>query len=486
MSPDPAGWGVHIGKTRLTARDRLTAPDWFDRATALLTTLVVAFRLLRPAPAELMQPDSQTYLDFAASRTAGYPLFLRFVEHLPGGLDVLPWLQLGLYGFAAWCLAGAFRRLTDSQVAGFLLLVLLLGNGQVTRFSFMMMTESLFLSCLMLLLALFCGLVRMPRWQTLVLASLAAGVAVLIRPAGYALLASLPVAAWWSWRGEVPARQIVPAAALPCLLALGFGVAAYHAEHGLWRTQSFLGSNLFGKAAAIVDASLPGHDPDTIAWMAATVAPDRAVIDRAPTAFDRFRLMVPYYDIWRLQTLYKPLPARTGTPNDTIALDRTMLDLSLEIIQAAPGAYLSDLALNYAALWCLPDAMTHAELARFRAFLAELGPLPKLGQYPPWHQEHNDVAIWGLRGFMMAALASTLWWGWRVAASTFTSTPLSPLARLGFVAGLLVHASFLLTAALQAGLPRYTWSMWPALSILFVSGMLELWGRGRRLGFGAQ
>jgi hypothetical protein len=454
---------------------------WFAPATALLTLLVVGVQLLRPAPAELMQADSQSYLGFTASRTAGYPLFLRLVEHLPGGLLGVPWLQFGFYGAAAWFLAGAFRRPSGSNIGAGLLLILLLGNVQVTQLSFMILTESLFLSCLMLLLALFCRLVQTPRWPTLALASLVAGCAILIRPAGYALLVSLPVVAWWSWRGALPARQTVLAAAVPCLAALGFGMATYHAEHGLWRTQSFAGSNLFGKAGAVVDVTRPTANPDSIRWIAATVAPDRAVIDRAPTLSDRFRLMVPYYDVWRWHTLYQALPARTGTPSDDpVALDQAMFRLSLDVIASAPAAYLGDVALNYAALWWLPDAMTHRQLSDFRALVASLGPLPHLGRYPAWHREHNDFVIWTLHGFMIAALASSLWWAWRLLASAFTSTPLPPLVRLGFLAGLLVHATFLLTAAATGGIPRYAWAMWPALSILFVSGLLACWQSFRR------
>jgi hypothetical protein len=350
---------------------------------------------------------------------------------------------------------------------------LLLGNGQVTRLSFMIMTESLFLSCLMLLLALLCRLVQTPRWPALALASLVAGSAVLIRPAGYALLVSLPVVSWWSWRGALPLMQAVFAAMVPGLVVLGSGMVAYHAQHGLWRTQSFVGRNLFGKAGAVVDVTREGADPKTIGWIAATVAPDRAVIDRAPTAFDRFRLLVPYYDVWRWRTLDEALPARTGTPrDDPAALDHAMFRLSLDVIASAPIAYLGDVALNYAALWWLPDAMTHRQLANFRAFIASLGPLPDLIRYPAWHREHSDVGIWMLHGFMMAALASSFWWAWRLAASAVTRTPASSLARLGFVIGLLVQASFLLTASLQAGIPRYVWAMWPAISILFVSGVL--------------
>ena len=156
-----------------------------------------------------------------------------------------------------------------------------------------------------------------------------------------------------------------------------------------------------------------------------------------------------------------------------------MFRLSLDVIASAPIAYLGDVALNYAALWWLPDAMTHRQLANFRAFIASLGPLPDLIRYPAWHREHSDVEIWMLHGFMMAALASSFWWAWRLAATAITRTPASSLARLGFVTGLLVQASFLLTASLQAGIPRYVWAMWPAISILFVSGVLEGLRRAR-------
>ena len=281
---------MHDDDPNAARRPANGAPGWFGHVTALFTALVVGFQLVRLAPAELMQADSRSYLSFSAVATAGYPLFLRFVEHLPGGLLGLPWLQLGFYGVTAWLLASSFRRVSDSNFGGGLLLVLLLGNGQVTRLSFMIMTESLFLSCLMLLLALFCRLVQTPRWPALALASLVAGSAVLIRPAGYALLVSLPVVSWWSWRGALPLMQAVFAAMVPGLVVLGSGMVAYHAQHGLWRTQSFVGRNLFGKAGAVVDVTREGADPKTIRWIAATVAPDRAVIDRAPTAFDRFRL----------------------------------------------------------------------------------------------------------------------------------------------------------------------------------------------------
>ena len=453
-------------------RPRPRQLDWFFCSTLLFTISVVAFELLQAPPAALMQVDSQSYLDFAAERTAAYPLFLRFVEYLPGGLRDLPPIQLGLYALATLFLCCEFRKLSESRFASGLLLILLLGNAQVTRLTFMIMTEALFLCCLMLLLALCCRLVRKPWWQTLVMASFAVGLAALIRPAGYALIISLPVIACWCWRDALPAWRAVLAAALPYLATLGLGMIAYHTEHGLWRTETFVGRTLLGKAAAIVDANPTENEPKIIRSIAAAVAPDRAVIDRAPTVFDRFRLIVPYYDLWRYGRVYDIVAGQAGIPkSDVVALDRRMEAVSFEIIATAPTAYLADVALNYGALWWLPDAMTQAQLAHFRALVAALEPLPDLGRYPPWHRDHSDAVIWALHGFMSIAFAVSLWWGFYLIASVVCGTPLPPLARIGVLAAILVHASFLLTASVEAGLPRYAWVLWPALSVLFVSGL---------------
>jgi hypothetical protein len=111
--------------------------------------------------------------------------------------------------------------------------------------------------------------------------------------------------------------------------------------------------------------------------------------------------------------------------------------------------------------------------------VAAFEPLPDLGHYPPWHRDHSDAVIWALHGFMVTASAVSLWWGFYLIASVVRGTPLPPLARLGIVAAILVHASFLLTAAVEAGLPRYAWALWPALSILFVSGLVACLPPGR-------
>ena len=459
-----------------TVRPAETVRDWTVWALALLAALAVAVPLLRPAPAALIQQDSAGYLAFDAARTAGYPLLLRLVEQLPGGLDALPGLQLAAYGAAALCLALAFRRLAGSRIAAGLLLLVLLGNPQVTRLSFMVMTEAPFLACLALVLALVCRLLLRPRWQVLALVSLVAGIAVLIRPAGYALVMLLPLVAFWSWRDGLPAIRSALAAALPYLVVLGCGMVAYHAAHGSWRTQNFLAkSNLFGKAAAIADPALPVKDRALVALIAVAVAPDRAMIDRAPGLFGRYLMLTAYYDAWHFRMLPGPIAAQAGiAPGDPAALDAKLLDLAVEIIAADPLAYLGDAAQSYAALWWMPDALTHAELARFDAFLAAAGPLPDIGRYPDWHQPHSDLLILGLRGFMLAALASSLWWAWRFAVSLVRRRRQPPLDRLGAACALAVHASFVLTALLQAGIPRYVWALWPALAVLVVAGATAL------------
>ena len=444
----------------------------FDVLAALAVAGFVLCRLILPAPATLIQADSSSYLEFLPFRTAGYPLLLRLIRHLPGGLDLIPALQLGLYGLAAWFFAMRFRALTGT-ISAALLLVMLLANTQVIALGFMIMTDMPAIALVTAALALVAGLAKRPSVPGLALLSLIIGLGAMIRPVAEMQLVVVPLAWWWCRR---TARVPVLAAAaigpfLACWLA---GITLFHAEHGLWRSEVFLGDNLIGKAALVVDRDVPSRRPEVMLWIADQVEADQQAIAKAPTFFDRFRLQGPYYDIWIWHMMQHGLPQQLGlAPDDLVGLDRAMTQFSIEIIAARPSAYLSDVALNDAALWWLPDAMTDAELTRFRSLLAQLEPLPDLGTYPPWHREHGTIAVWLLHGFMMLALAASVVapmlasWRW------LRGGIVAPALKLATAAALMVHAQFLATAALQAGMPRYSWGMWPAVALLAVT-MLSL------------
>ncbi|MBV9552894.1 MAG: hypothetical protein JO032_08900, partial [Alphaproteobacteria bacterium] len=68
----------------------------------------------------------------------------------------------------------------------------------------------------------------------------------------------------------------------------------------------------------------------------------------------------------------------------------------------------------------------------------------------------------------------SLGWGWRAAAGVVSRTRLSPLARLGALTALIVHVTFVLTGALQSGMPRYIWAMWPGLAIMAITGVVAV------------
>ncbi|CAK0776848.1 membrane hypothetical protein [uncultured Gammaproteobacteria bacterium] len=253
------------------------------------------------------------------------------------------------------------------------------------------------------------------------------------------------------------------AAIVPVTLVLALSTAAYHDRHGQWRTQSFLGSNLYGKAVRWAAADISSTRPQVMTWIAATTEPERRRLEAVPNWRDRFLLLAPYYDVWRWRTVFIDLPQRAGMGGaDLVALDALMLDLAKEILVARPLDYLGDVGLNLAALWTMPDALTAEDAAGFlsRADVTvgsfRTGTEPQIRPLP---------LVLSLRVALALALASSLLAPLWAGLAWLRRRPIPPSLAVATLAALTIHANFLLTAALQAGLPRYVWPMWPAMAV---------------------
>lgn len=432
------------------------------RGLVILTVLVAAFAIgwaaaLPGTPG--LWPDSESYLDFAPHRSPGYPAFLALVP-----LAAVPAVQLALFAGALLFLAEAVRRLTGSVIAGAAVVVLIFANAELVAYVDWVLSESLFASLAMVALgclALALGHANPARW--LAACALAVGAAILVRPAGYPLLV-LPALAWLLTPPRRPLGLV--AAVAPTMAVLALGALTMVAVHGVWSTQSFLGNNLIGKAARLADPALDGPHPEVVAAMAAAVDPDRPALAAVEHWRDRFLVLVPLYDLWRWDRLWPALPDLAGT-DDPAAVDRVARDASLGVIAARPGAYAADVGLNWLALWTLPNHMTAKEAAAFDARLAALDPRPSLMPRP--RQVRGGVWIWGRRLVLAAGLVATVVAGAVALRALVRRQSLAPVWGLALSAAVVVQGSLLLTALLQAGLPRYVWSAWPSLVVLVVA-----------------
>src|SRR5437764_1242128 len=133
------------------------------------------------SPVAAMTPDSDSYLNFYPVRSAGYPAFLK-VFGVQGAVLVQP----ALFALALGFFAIETLRLTSSLVVPITLCALMVLNPEINKLHLMIMTESIFLTLLVVFLAGLVRLARRPDLSAAALISIAAGLAATVRPTGYA------------------------------------------------------------------------------------------------------------------------------------------------------------------------------------------------------------------------------------------------------------------------------------------------------------
>ena len=111
-------------------------------------------------------PDSNGYLyffsgtDVGANRVAGYPVFLLLMSNLKFSLTQIGYIQLGIFVLSFYFLLDSLLKFGISKLIVGLLFVGLLINPFFNKFHFMMLTESLSFSFLLIFLGLIMSLLR--------------------------------------------------------------------------------------------------------------------------------------------------------------------------------------------------------------------------------------------------------------------------------------------------------------------------------------
>ncbi len=197
----------------------------------------LAFLPLLPSQPETTQ-DSAGFLQFAADRTAAYPMFLALIGRLPGALSVLPVVQLAVLCGSTLLFSIAVDRLTGSLVCAVAALLLILGHYEVVKYCVRVMSDALFISLLAALLGCIMFSLATNRLGWMAAASAFLGAAIAVRPAGEALLVMLPILYARAWflhdrRALTMGAMILPGAAMALL-----SLAAYHQRHDTWNPSS--------------------------------------------------------------------------------------------------------------------------------------------------------------------------------------------------------------------------------------------------------
>lgn len=446
----------------------------------IVISLCVGYALyclsIQPA-GPITTPDSALYVSFSPIVPLGYPAFL-WVVGARGAVVLQPIVYAASLGLLGREVLRASQQLwlAVAVIAACMLV------PQVAGFHGTILTESLFLSAVVAVLALTIRFVHYPSWRLLVLIAIIVGLSATIRRTGFALLPVLVIAALQQARrlkGSQPALFLVAAVA-PFAVVVAIEQAVAPTVHA-GQASSLMGRHLFAKAA-LLDArpALPTGDPLRSALddhLETRYAPVRQLLARAPQ--DVRAVLALYYETC-LQgpcaDTERALMAGWGESQQTATLGRA----GLARVTRAPLGFVRLAALHYRSLWTV-DRLRHPKLA------AALGGFVEANRPLPFEQEalrlqpgrpmdlpvservrYLQYAVTGMALFT-AALAML---GMIGAGGALQLPPMWAAASL---AALVAHGGLLFTALLAAGFSRFTLGLWPAITTATLLGLWAAW-----------
>ncbi len=451
---------------------------------AAVISLCVSYALycLFTQPAgPITQPDSAQYLSFSPIRPLGYPLFLSVI-----GARGAMFVQPILYAAALAYLGRETVRATRRAVLAVAVVLAGMVVPQLADFHASILSESVFLSALVLVLALVVRFVYRPSWNLLVPIAAVVGVTATVRRTGYAwvpVLLIMVLSQRHRLKGSLVAFFGVAALA-PFLFIVATELAVAPMFHPSG-TSSLTGRHLFAKAA-LIDA--PPAPPATDAvrrslddHLTTRYAPIRELLARAPR---RVRAVMTIYYETCLQgpcvdASRAVMPGR-AEPEQTRALG----EAATSRLARAPLAFAGLTALHLESLWTVERLRHPDTAAALGQFIEANRPLPfehEAFNLEPGVPMALPTAQWvryvqpgvSALGLFTAALALA----GLVAAVGGRRLP--PLLCVASLAALVAHGSLVFTALLAAGLARFTIGLWPAVmtaALFGVWGITVAWG----------
>ena len=439
----------------------------------------VLFCLLTMPAAPIAAPDSAGYLGFAPIRALGYPLFVK-VLGAKGAIVAQP----VLFAIAlAWLGLEALRATSSLLLAAGIVLASI-SVPDLRMYHASILTESLFMTGLVMFLAAAIRFVREPSPANAALAAILAGLTPSVRGTGLPLLPVLPIMVLLQWRRLAARRASTLAVAIVPALALVVGerfiARAVHREN----LTSLMGRHAYAKAALIEAPPPPMPSPDPLRaslekHLDVACAPIRDLINGAPSNL-RVVLTV-YYEVC-LQGPCVPELGRTG-PSSQASVNDVLASVAFERIARAPLEFATLTARHYRSLWTVNKAGHPGTAAAVNAFIASHRPLPferdafalrpedtgssEFRPYEPVRFVQPIVIVigWLTGGFALLGLAAAVSL-WRLSSQALA---------VACLASLTAHGGLLFSALFAPGISRYTIGMWPAIMTAVLFGAWWAW-----------
>ena len=442
---------------------------------ALCAAYAIYCLITNPA-GPITTPDSIHYLNMTPNVPLGYPFFLT----ITGGAGAT--IAQPIIFAAALALLG--REIVRTARSTWLAIAVIAGCmvvPQIREYHASILSESLFLSLLVLFLGFSIRFAYYPTWRLMVVVAVTVGLAAIVRRTGFAFVPVMLVMVLLQrhhLRGS-QAWLFFVAALAPFGVIVGSEQVLAPIVHA-GAPSSLLGRHLFAKAA-LIDAPPPPPSQDPVRraldeQMETSLAPIRAMLARAP------------YSVRGVLTIYYETCLQGGCADEARALTRekdearqteVMGAAGLARIRRAPLNFLKLTWLHYGSLWTV-NRLRHPDTApALNAFLAAHRPLPfehyalALGpdrtlQFEP--SPHVRYAQWGI--LVIAAFTGVLAISGIIAAAL--GLRLTPAFVAACSAALAAHSGLVLTALLAAGFTRFLLGLWPGLVVACVFGAYAL------------
>jgi hypothetical protein len=435
-------------------------------------------------------PDSFHYLNMTPIVPLGYPFFLQLSG--AGGAIVA---QPLVFSTALALLGREVIRTTGNTWLAVAIIAGTIAIPQIREYHASILSESLFLSTLIVFLALVVRFMHYPTWRLMVLVAMTAGVAVVIRRTGAALAPVMLVmvllqrrhlrAEFGSPSASAPRTSpLLGQAGLFFVAALAPFAAIVAAEQVMapiihaGAPSSLLGRHLFAKAALIDAPPAPAAAADALPKGGDDAI--RAALDnQLENAFAPIRSMLAGApgNVRGVLTIYYETCLQGGCADQARAATRETIEATqTEVmgaagsarIRRAPWQFMRLTWLHYGSLWTI-NRLRHPDTANdLNAFLAAHRPLPyeelalSLGPDRTLEFTGSEYVRYAQYAMTVVAIVTGLLALTGLAAA-IARPHLPPLVGTACVSALTAHAGLLLTALLAAGFTRFLLGLWPAL-----------------------
>ena len=428
-------------------------------------------------------PDSFHYLNMTPIVPLGYPFFL-LLTGARGAIIVQP-----LLFSAALALLG--REVIRTTRSTWLAVSIIAGTivvPQLREYHASILSESLFLSLLVVFLALVVRFMRFPTWRLMVFIAITVGLAVTVRRTAFAFFPVLLVMVLLQRRhlsGVGSLRPVAPLFFVAALAPFAVIVAAEQVMAPIIHAgapSSLLGRHIFAKAA-LIDA------PDSAATNEAG-AIRQAIDEQLERAFAPIRTMLANAprNVRGVLTIYYETCLQGGCADAArAATQETVEATQTEVmgaagwarIRRAPWQFVKLTGLHYESLWTI-NRLRHPDTANdLNAFLATHRPLPyeelalSLGPGRTLEFTGSQRVRYAQYAISLIAVITGALAVFGCAAAIAVPR-LSPALGVACVAALTAHAGLLLTALLAAGFTRFLLGLWPALVVALAFAVWQL------------